>query len=97
MDVYCRDRRFYRRAYIDIGLTGKGWVNTTLQAYFGCSPLPGLTGEVGNFGWAFQVRGVTRRRIFSALGKSAEMTTVAADIGVIDVPVDYIADRVAAD
>ena len=73
MDVHSRDRRLNRRAYINVGLSGKIRVNTALQAYL-CRPaLPGFPGKLGNFERAFQIRGVACRRIFSALGKGAEL------------------------
>ena len=90
--VDVRRRRFDRPADVEIGLAGVVRVDAALQADLGRAPLPGFAGaardllEIHLVGHAAKILGQL------ALGERAEAAVEVADVGVVDVAIDHVAD-----
>jgi len=96
MDMDIRTGSFDGFADIDIGLAGVFGVDTTLHAYLGAAPRPGLFGTAGDF-VLFQVVGLAAQVLAGlAFREGTKLALVGADIGVVDIAGYHIADPVAA-
>ena len=96
MDVQVRAGRFHRADDAGIGFAGVARVDAALQADFGGAPGHGLAGACRHFAGIDDVGLVAETGLARRLGEGAEGAGVGADVGVVDVAVDDIGDRVAA-
>ena len=72
-------------------------MNTALQAHFGGTSVPCFPGATDDLIHGQIVRFSAQGFVRLTLGESAEFTAEIADIRVIDVAVDHIADGIAVD
>src|SRR6266852_4053323 len=96
MKVHLRDRRLDGAANAEIGLAGVFRMDATLEAYFGSASLPCLGRAAHDFLKGEVIGRAAQRLMRLTLGKGAELATIVADIGIVDVAVDDIADGIAA-
>ena len=80
--------------HVEIGVPVIVGMNAALEAHFRRAAIPGFRGPPADFG---KVEPVSRTAHGpgTALGKRAEAASVEADIGIINVAVDSIRQRVA--
>ena len=81
----------------EIGLAGVIRVYAPLQADLGRAFLPGLGDAPLDFRQGQVIAALAQVLGHAPLGKGAESATEIADIGVVDVPVDDVSDRIAVD
>jgi hypothetical protein len=77
-------------------VTGEGRVDAALEADLGRASIPGLACPADDLVERNEIRGAAQVRRQSALREGAEATAEVADIRVLDVPGDDVADLVAA-
>src|SRR5271166_2331543 len=90
------DRRLDGAANPEIGLAGVLRMDASLQAYLGRASLPCLARAAHDFLESEVVGRAAQRLMRLALGKGAELATIVADIGIVDVAIDDVSDSVAA-
>ena len=93
--MHLRHGLFHRAAQSQIGIAGIIGVDAALHANFGGAAVPGLVGAARDFGQVEIIGRAAQIFMRLALGEGAEAAMVAADIGVVDVAGDDIADGVA--
>src|SRR5215470_5902731 len=70
-------------------------MDSALQTDFRCAPLPCLLGSAGDF-LKREIIGPTSQMVMKfTLGKCAEATGIAANIGIIDIAIDNVGHNVA--
>lgn len=69
------------------------WMDSTLHADFGCSPVPSLGCSPGDFGVGQQIRGSPQLLRHAPLAERAEAALVCAPVGVVDVPAAHTQNR----
>ena len=95
--MHIRNRRLDGAANAEIGLAGVIRMDAALKADFRRAALPRLGRAANDFLKSKVIRRAAQRLMLFALGKGAERAAVGADVGVVDVAVDGVADGVAAD
>ena len=78
-------------------LAGEGRVDPALEANLGRAPLPGLAGAADDFLMRHEVRRTAQVRSQLSFRKGAEAAAEVADVRVLDVACDDVADLVTAD
>src|SRR5579863_963280 len=96
VNVHIRDRRLDGAANAEIGLAGVIWMDAALKAYLGGASLPRLDRAADDFLKGEVIGRAAQRLMRLTFGKGAELAAVVANIGVVDVAVDDVADNVAA-
>ena len=94
--MHLRDRRLDGATNAEIGLAGVIRMDAALKADFSGASLPCLDRAAHDFLKREVVRRAAQRLMRLSLGKGAELATVVADIGVVDIAIDDVADDVAA-
>src|SRR6202162_1096154 len=95
VDVHIRDRRLDGTANAEVGLAGVVRMDAALKAYLCRASLPSLCRAAHDF-LKRQVIGRTAQRLMRlTLGKGAELAAVVADVGIVDVAIDDVADNIA--
>src|SRR6185312_13572293 len=97
MDVHARYCRLDGLADADIGFSGVIRVNAALQAHFRGAAIPCLLRAADDLAPFQVVRRAAQRLVRLALGEGAELATIVADVGVVDVAVDNVTNDLAAD
>jgi len=96
VEVHVRDRRLDVAADGEIGLAAVIGMNAALKADLRRASRPRFGGAADNLFEREVVRRAAQGLMRLALGEGAERAAVRADVGVVDVAVDDIADDVAA-
>ena len=96
VNVHVRDRRLDGAANAEIGLAGVIRMDAALKAYLGRASLPRLGRAAHDFLEREVIGRAAQRLMRLALGEGAELATIGADVGIVDVAVDDVADDVAA-
>ena len=95
--MHIRNCRLDGAANAEIGLAGVIRMNAALKAHLGRAALPRFGRAANDFLKGKVIRRAPQRLMLFALGEGAERAAVGADVGVVDVAVDDVADGVAAD
>src|SRR5579863_7740151 len=95
VNVHIRDRRLDGAANAEIGLAGVIRMDAALKTYLGGASLPRLGRAAHDFLEREVIGRAAQRLVRLALGKGAELATIVADVGIVDVAVDDVADGVA--
>ena len=92
MNVHPRHRRLDRPADAEIGGAGVVGVDAALQADLGGAALPCLARRGARFPRRQIVRRAAQFLAALALGEGAELAAIIADVGIVDIAVDDVAD-----
>jgi hypothetical protein len=82
---------------VEVGLAGVVGVNPALHAHLGGAPLPGFDAAAGDVLAGDIVGAPAQVLAVLALGKCAELALEITDVGVVDIAIDDVTDRVAID
>ena len=93
--MHIRDRRLDGAADAEIGLAGVLRMDAALKTYLGGASLPCLGRAAHDFLEREVIGRAAQRLMRLALGKGAELATIVADVGIVDVAVDDVADGIA--
>ena len=96
MNVHLRNRRLDGAANAEIGLARVLRMDATLKAYLGGASLPCLSRAAHDLVKGQVIGRAPQRLMRLTLGEGAELAAIVADIGVVDVAIDDVADNVAA-
>ena len=94
--MHVRQRVPDRPANLEIRAPGEIGMDAALQADLGRAALPGFVRAPHDFVQAQYIRRTAQRFTGLAFRERAELALVLAQVGVIDIAVDHIADAVAA-
>src|SRR3979409_1483094 len=89
--------RLYRLQDVEIRLPRIARMNSALQTHFGRAFGGGFPRARGNLLERKVVTAIARSALSRGFGKSTETAAITADVGVVDVAIDDVGDRVAAD
>ena len=94
--VHSRHRLLHGAQQGQIGVAGVGRMNAALQADLGGAAVPGLDRAPGDLVQREVVGPAAQIIAQLSFRECAEAASIAADVGVIDVAIDHVADDVAA-